>query len=295
MQSKLASLDIKGKFIFWLSLIAMLATAPAFSQPALAQSASPSLPLLFDARDRLAKPDLSSLVRLRFLTSVDFPPFNFTDQNAKLSGFNVDLAREICDELEIADKCQIQALPFADLKDALAASQGDAVIAGLAVTSDLRKQFLFSRPYLMLPARFVHNLKAPLKGTGVTALAGRPVGVVKATAHEAMLAAFFPAIKPVPFDTREALLTALRNGTVDAAFADALQLSFWVSSPASDKCCELFDGPYLSEQFLGEGMSIMLRQKDGVLTAAIDHALATLSRNGRLQEIYLRYFPYGLY
>ena len=25
------------------------------------------------------------------------------------------------------------------------------------------------------------------------------------------------------------------------------------------------------------------------------HALATLSRNGRLQEIYLRYFPYGLY
>jgi len=30
-------------------------------------------------------PDLSSLVRLRFLTSVDFPPFNFTDQNGKLS------------------------------------------------------------------------------------------------------------------------------------------------------------------------------------------------------------------
>ncbi len=39
----------------------------------------------------------------------------------------------------------------------------------------------------------------------------------------------------------------------------------------------------------------MLRQKDSVLTSAIDHALATLSRNGRLQEIYLRYFPYGLY
>jgi len=38
-----------------------------------------------------------------------------------------------------------------------------------------------------------------------------------------------------------------------------------------------------------------LRQQDADLTAAINHALATLSRDGRLQEIYLRYFPHGLY
>jgi polar amino acid transport system substrate-binding protein len=262
---------------------------------ALAQQAGPSLPLLFDSRERLAKPDLSSLVRLRFLTSIDFPPFNFTDQNGKLAGFNIDLAREICGELEIADKCQIQALPFADLKDALAASQGDAVIAGLAVTPELRRQFVFSRPYLMLPARFVRNLAAPVAGTTAAAFAGQPVGVVKGTAHEAMLAAYFPAIKAQAFDDRDAMLAALKDGRIHAAFADALQLSFWVASPASAKCCALFDGPYLSERFLGEGMTIMLRQKDSVLTAAIDHALSALSRSGRLQEIYLRYFPYGLY
>src|SRR6185295_11325238 len=51
----------------------------------------PGLPILFDSRERLPKPDLSSLVRLRFLTSVDFPPFNFADQNGKLAGFHVDL------------------------------------------------------------------------------------------------------------------------------------------------------------------------------------------------------------
>lgn len=147
----------------------------------------------------------------------------------------------------------------------------------------------------MLPARFVRNLAAPVDGKTAAALAGRPVGVVKGTVHEAMLAAFFPALKAQTFDTKDALLAALKERKVDAAFADALQLSFWVSSPASDKCCALFDGPYLSEHFLGEGMTIMQRQKDSVLTSAIDHALATLSRNGRLQEIYLRYFPYGLY
>ncbi|CAN7162288.1 transporter substrate-binding domain-containing protein [Rhizobium rhizogenes] len=271
--------------------------AASCAMPVAAQQAPPpsGLPVLFDARERLPKPDLSTLVRLRFLTSVDFPPFNFADQNGKLSGFHVDLAREICDELGISDKCQIQALPFEELQTALSASQGDAVIAGVAVTPELRKTFAFSRPFLMLPARFVRNLKAPIDGRTATALVGHSVGVVRGTTHEAMLSAFFPAIKPVPFDDKAALLAAVKDGKVEAAFADGLQLSFWVSSPSAEKCCALFDGPYLSQQFLGEGMTIMLREQDADLTAAINHALATLSRNGRLQEIYLRYFPYGLY
>jgi polar amino acid transport system substrate-binding protein len=272
-------------------LVAFSCAAQAPAQ----ENAQPGLPILFDSRERLPKPDLSSLVRLRFLTTIDFPPFSFADQSGKLSGFNVDLVREVCDELGVADKCQIQALPFADLSDALAASQGDAVIAGVSVTPQLRERFAFSRPYLQLPARFVRNLKAPISGTTASALAGRPVGVVKDTAHAAMLAAFFPAIQPVFFDDKPALLAALKEGKVDAAFADSLQLSFWVSSPAADRCCAPFDGPYLSQQFLGEGMTIMLRQQDSDLTAAINHALSTLSHNGRLQEIYLRYFPHGLY
>ncbi|WP_267553262.1 transporter substrate-binding domain-containing protein [Rhizobium rhizogenes] len=291
MRVCLSSMISAVRLLTHAALIAVACALPLSAQ----EAKPPNLPILFDARERLPKPDLSSLVRLRFLTSVDFPPFNFLDQNGKLTGFHVELARKICDELAIADKCQIQALPFNELQGALSASQGDAVISGIAVTPELRKGFAFSRPFLMLPARFVRNLKAPVNGTTVASLAGHPVGVVKGTVHEAMMAAFFPAIKPVPFDDKDALLAAVRDGKVDAAFADGLQLSFWVSSPAAEKCCALFDGPYLSQQFLGEGMTIMLRQQDADLTAAINHALATLSRDGRLQEIYLRYFPYGLY
>ncbi len=291
MRVCLSSIMSAARYLALTALIAMSCTLPLAAQETKPQS----LPILFDARERLPKPDLSSLVRLRFLTSIDFPPFNFLDQNGKLTGFHVELARKICDELAIADKCQIQALPFGELQGALAASQGDAVIAGVAVTPELRKTFAFSRPFLMLPARFVRNLKASIGGTTAASLSGHPVGVVKGTVHEAMLAAFFPAIKSVPFDDKDGLLAAVKDGKVDAAFADGLQLSFWVSSPAAEKCCALFDGPYLSQQFLGEGMTIMLRQQDADLTAAINHALATLSRDGRLQEIYLRYFPYGLY
>jgi polar amino acid transport system substrate-binding protein len=291
MRVCLSSIMSVAQHVTLAALIALFCTVPLAAQETKPQS----LPILFDARERLPKPDLSSLVRLRFLTSIDFPPFNFLDQNGKLTGFHVELTRKICDELAISDKCQIQALPFGELQGALAASQGDAIIAGVAVTPELRKTFAFSRPFLMLPARFVRNLKASISGTTAASLSGHPVGVVKGTVHAAMLAAFFPAIKPVPFDDKDGLLAAVKDGKVDAAFADGLQLSFWVSSPAAEKCCALFDGPYLSQQFLGEGMTIMLRQQDADLTAAINHALATLSRDGRLQEIYLRYFPYGLY
>ena len=253
------------------------------------------MPVLFDARERLPKPDISAVLRVRFLTSTDFPPLNFIDQTGRLSGFHIDLIREICAELHVEAKCQIQAMPYADLQRALSQGNGEAVVAGVAVTDPLRQQFAFTRPYMVLPARFVRNRMAKLEGERASALFGRPVGVVSGTAHEAMLKAFFPDIKAVGFESREAMLAALTKANVDAVFSDGLQLSFWAASPASDNCCALFDGPFVSERFLGEGLTIMLRKQDAALATAFDNALSSLSRDGRQQEIYLRYFPHGLY
>ncbi len=39
----------------------------------------------------------------------------------------------------------------------------------------------------------------------------------------------------------------------------------------------------------------MTRKDEPALTQALDHALLELSRSGRLNEIYLRYFPTGIY
>jgi polar amino acid transport system substrate-binding protein len=51
----------------------------------------------------------------------------------------------------------------------------------------------------------------------------------------------------------------------------------------------------MSDKFLGEGLTIMANDPENVLIPAFDQALATLSRNGKLDEIYRRYFPRGLY
>src|SRR6185312_5227365 len=85
-------------------LLSMLLVAASFAMPALA--ADPAIPNFWDAKERLKKPDLSELRRLRFLTTLDFPPFNFLDSDGELTGFNVDLARAVCTDLGILDKCQ---------------------------------------------------------------------------------------------------------------------------------------------------------------------------------------------
>lgn len=265
-------------------------------RPAGAQEAGTAeFPILFDTRERIAKPDLSGIVRLRFLTTVDFPPFNFIDQQGKLAGFHVDLVREICRELDIAAKCQVQAIPFEELGDALKDGNGEAVIAGMAVDAALRRDFAFSRPFMRLPARFAVRKAARLSAESASALDGRAVGVVAGTVHEAMLKTYFPAVRPEPMKDRATLLAALKDGKVDAAFSDGMQLAFWMAGSASAACCRLFDGPYLSETFLGEGLTVMTRKEDTSVVAAVDHALLALSRNGRLGEIYLRYFPVDLF
>ena len=263
--------------------------------PTAAEEASPlSMPQLFDLRERIAKPDLAAVPRIRFLTTVDFPPFNFIDQSGKLSGFHVDLARDICSELKITERCQIEAVPYKDLQAELDKKDGEVIIAGTRITPELRKSYGITRVFMQLPARFViakadiGKIKAPAD------LQPGQAGVVKGTAHEAMLMAFFPNLKPKLYDTRPALLDGLRKGEIKALFGDGLQLAFWLQSESAADCCAYLGGPYYSSYFLGDGLAMLTRKDAPAITEAMNSALIALARNGRLNDIYLRYFPNGL-
>ena len=269
--------------------------AQDLASPAVPGSNEQLVPNYFDPRERLSLPDISDFGRVRFLTTTDFPPFNFLDQTGKLAGFHVDLARAVCDELKISAKCQIQALPWNELEQALAAGQGEAIVAGLAITAKNRQKYAFTRSYLQFPARFVRNRESAIRGTVPETLAAERVGVVGKSAHAAMLKAFFPKIGAVPFPSDAAMLGALKDRKIDAAFGDGLQLSFWLSSEPAAGCCAFLGGPYLSGHFLGHGLAIAVLKKNRVLAQAFDHALLAMERDGRFADLYRRYFPNGMY
>ena len=104
----------------------VLAQAPgANTQPSVA-AGSVAIPGFWDPRRRPERPDTSRITQIRFLTEFDYPPFNYAGPDGNPAGFNVELARLICEELKIS--CTIQLRRFDTLLQALAENRADAVI-----------------------------------------------------------------------------------------------------------------------------------------------------------------------
>jgi polar amino acid transport system substrate-binding protein len=255
----------------------------------------PTIPQYWDERERLALPDISSFQRVRFLTTSDFPPFNHLDSLGRPAGFHIDLARAICTELGISDICQVQVLPWEELEEALEQGQGEAVIAGLAVTPEARQRLAFTRSYLRFPARFATRHEAPLREPIHRAVAEKRIGVMAGSAHEAMLRDYFPEARPVTFSRWGWMLDALREDRIEGVFGDGLRLSVWLDDPESENCCRFVGGPYLSAEYLGAGLAIATAIENEDLARAFDHALRELGVNGRFAELYLRHFPISFY
>ncbi|MEM9331835.1 MAG: transporter substrate-binding domain-containing protein [Pseudomonadota bacterium] len=267
----------------------MAVSAPA----AIAQEIE--IPNFWDKHERFQKPDINAIVRLKFLTTTDFPPFNFIDRKKRLAGFHVDLSRAICEELDVLQRCQIQALPWDELLPAIKNGNGEAIIAGLAVTADMRKQLAFTRSYMQIPGRFVIRKDTALSAPAYNAIFKKLTGVVKGSSHQAYFAKVFSARKSTEFETRDAALAALEKGEVSAVFTDALSASFWLQSEASDNCCVFLDGAFMSPEFFGNGMAIAVSKDRPELADALNFALYQVNAKGKFAELYLRYFPLGLF
>lgn len=251
-----------------------------------------AIPTLQDPAVRAARPAPGTVTGIRFVTTDDFPPFNFVDASGRLTGFNVDLARAICTELGVP--CTIQARPFDDLAPSLVEQRADAAIAGITVTADARTMLGFTEPYLPLPARFVVRKALPL-AISAEALAGRRVAVAAQSAHLAYLEAYFPGATLRTYASADAARSALRTGQADVAFGDAVQLAFWLQGTTAGDCCEFAGGAYFDERFFGLGLSVAANAGATDLIAAMDWALEAAFADGTFAALYLRYFPVGFF
>jgi polar amino acid transport system substrate-binding protein len=275
----------------WLALAVALAASGATA--AEAPGASVFVPSFWDPTNRPDKPDLGTLRVIRFLTEDDYPPFDFLAPDGSLTGFNVDLARAICDELKVA--CTVQPRRWDTLVDALDEGRGDAAVASLAITEASRRKLDFTAPYYRTPARFVTRKDSPLTDATVRTLVGKTVGVKKGTAHEAFLRAFFPGVIVKPYDDASALQAALTGGGIDAWFGDGVTLALWLDGTEANDCCMFKGGAYTESRYFGDGVGIAVKKGNAPLRRALDYALARLAAKGVYADLYLKYFPIGFY
>jgi polar amino acid transport system substrate-binding protein len=275
-----------------LALCVLGGAAPLGAQGAAVEQPRPvAVPGFWDPRRRPERPDLSRVQSIRFLTETDYPPFDYAGPDGNPVGFNVDLARLLCDEIKAT--CTIQARRFDLLLDALNDSRngGDAVIASIAPTAETRSRADFTDPYYRTPARFVARLDSGIGDVLPELVEGKKIAVVAGTAHEAYLKEMFTEAEVRSYPNAEAARAALRNKEVDLLFGDGISLAFWLNGTDSGGCCAFRGGPFLESRFFGEGIGIAVKRGNDVLRQALNWALFRQWEKGSFTDLWLRYFP----
>ena len=258
---------------------------------ALAQDDGVTVPNFWDPKavnDRPASfPD-----KIQFLATDGYPPFVFRDPQGRLTGFNVDLARALCQEL--GSSCALRIKDFEVLLPALDEDEGDAVIAGLSRDLKESRKLNFTDDYLKLPARFMVPADA-VADFDEQKLSGKTIAVLEGSRYEAFAKRFWPEAEILSLESEPDAREAVRNGDADAHFGDGLSLSFWLPSEAAAGCCAFAGGPWLEEGYFDQGMAIATRGDDPERAAALNYALRQLHQKGVYRELYLRYFPLSFY
>ena len=248
------------------------ATAPALAQahvttpdskssPAVeAPRADPlAVPGFWDPRRRPERPDLSRITGIRFLTEIDYPPFDYAGADGQPAGFNVDLARAICEEIKVT--CTIQMRRFDTLLDTLAGNGGDAVIASMAVTPDMRRRVDFSDPYYRTPARFVSRKDIEIDDVRPEQLEGKKVGGGRRhVASRRTCARCSPSLSCIPIRTPTRRVRRCAAARSTCCSVTAISLAFWLNGTDSAGCCAFRGGPFLESRFFGEGVGIAVQQ-----------------------------------
>lgn len=268
--------------VFRMVLVIVLTTIPA-------AASGQSLPVHVDPALREDQVDPGSVPALRFLTTGDFPPFNYTDESGRLIGFNVDLANAICERLSAT--CTIQAWPWDRAQQALADNQGDALIAGLAITEEAGERFDFSRVYLQLPARFVS--RAPVSDAFDPVSIRGSLAVRAGSSHARLMEQTMPRAEIIEYGTEFEALEAVAAGEADFYFGDAMRAAFWLNQ--NPGCCGFAGDAYFRPDLFGAGFSVAVPAGLDNVRTAINWALVRLQREGQIDELFLRWFPISFY
>ncbi len=239
------------------------------------------------------KPDMEGIDRIRFITDSDFPPFNYLDEDGSLTGFNVDLARSICEILAV--ECDVRAVEWGQMFETLQKGDADAAVASIRISEETLRQADFTQRYHETPARFIARKDSPLREMRPEELRGRKIGVVKGTGHEAYIRAFFEGSEIVTFDDGVAGRKALKDRAVDLLFGDGIGLMFWLNGTDAEACCEFRGGAFLESRYVGEGVGIAVKQGNLRMRAVLNYALEQMHVSGRNDELFLRYFPMSFF
>jgi arginine/ornithine transport system substrate-binding protein len=231
--------------------------------------------------------------KVRIATEGAYPPFSTVMPDGQLAGFDVDIAKAICDKENL--DCAIVAQDWDGIIPGLLARKYDAIVSSMSITDERRKKVDFTDKYYQTPARFAakkdSNLLISKEG-----LKGKVIGAQRSTIHANYLADNYKDVADIRlYDTQENANLDLVAGRLDAVLADStVLLEGFLDRPEGKGFA--FVGPELKDtKWFGDGAGIAIRKGDNALRETLNKGIEAIRADGTYEQINRKYFPFPIY
>lgn len=219
----------------------------------------------------------------RVATDGAFAPFNYTQADGSLAGFDIDLANALCQKMQ--KKCEIKAHDWDGIIPALKTGKFDAIIGAMAVTDERKTQVDFSDVYFRSPLVFVAKSDSKFNPKDPAQVDNATVGVQRSTIAQDWMTANHPKAKVKSYDTLDNSLADLSAGRVDTALADKMAVIGWLNADKTRPFA--IKGDDIS---VDDDVAIAINQNQPELLAKLNKALGELRADGTYDKLVVQYF-----
>ncbi|MBW7471069.1 transporter substrate-binding domain-containing protein [Marinobacter sp. M216] len=223
---------------------------------------------------------------IRIAFDVPYEPFEYKDENGELTGFEVELAEAMCEQMKADCEFVIQA--WDGMIPGLLARKFDAIMSSMSITPERAERVLFSEPYYNTPGGWFAREGFDTDVTDMKAMEGKVVGVQRGTTMDTYVTENMGGIVTIKrYTTADDMVLDLEGQRLDVAFVDY---------PVGEQTILSKEGfQEVGEQVkLGQGVGVAMRQRDKDLAGKVNAALKKLKNDGTYDTIMQKYFNYDI-
>ena len=230
----------------------------------------------------------STLDKDTLIVGIDdaFAPLGFKDESGEITGFDIDLAKELAKRLN--KKIIFQPIDWTMKESELKSGNIDLIWNGYTITDERKNKVDFSVPYLKNKQVIVTLADSNINSK--SDLANKKVGAqsessaVAAMEKEADLYSSFNGGGSITFEDNNQALMDLEAGRLDAVVADEILVRYYLSLKGEDKF------KILEDNFGEEEYGVGIRKGDTGMVDAFNKAYKEMQEDGTLKEISEKWF-----
>jgi len=223
-----------------------------------------------------------------------YEPFTYKTADGKPTGFDVDIALAICEQIK--RKCVFVEQVWDSMIPGLQARKYDVIISSMSVTEDRKKVVDFSDRYYKTPSSIV--VKEGTTYSGPASLKGKKIGVLKGSTQEKFaMGELKPAgVTVVPYEAQDQVYLDIKSGRLDGTVADKVEVGGGFLSKPEGKGYGFVGPDQYDVKYYGSGIGVAMRKGQDKLKGEINAAIKAIRGDDRYAKISKKYFsfdPYG--